>query len=718
MEASPSQIIQFFNGFKQSVIPLFQRPYEWKESNWETLWDDVLERYEAATESSHFMGAIVTMPSRSVPVGVAKHLIIDGQQRLTTLTLLLCAIRDELSADARVERTRIQNHYLTNDGYEGWDYFKVLPTQDDREGFKALVDSAESPSLDTPMQRAYRYFRQKIKDGDSDGNPIDVSQLLGTMERKLITVNINLSETEDPYLIFESLNAKGSPLTQADLVRNYFLMRFPMTTQEHIYRDLWLPMQRRLGDNLTEFMRHYLMRDGEEVLKDDVYSQLKKRVQELSQDGVKSALEDMHRVSEYYLKLINPAEERDPSIRESLSQLLKWEVTTSYPLLLKLYEIYTCGNLDKDEMYQCLKSVESFVVRRWVCAIPTNQLKRIFLQAAKSFTATNTLAWLRDNLSSGPAGRRWPHDEEFKQAWQHYKVYSASRRCKLILDALERSYGHKEPAVLDDASIEHVMPQTLTDKWRTVIAVDGDPAKIHDTLVDTIGNLTITAYNPELSNLPFEEKKKIYAASHYSLNGYFSQCPSWGSKQIEDRANELWERAKELWSAPRRPGQLKDRDEVEGDPELSDESTESTDSKLIEAKRELIVSALSQREGVDLRRKGGITLYSSADGEFRAVCIVSKRYPRTYLYWYGYSTAARRFLLDGQRSFLVLGCLDLETAYAIPSSSIEQILGQLWRTPEIKWHINLAENGQGRLELPIPNNAPMQLGDFELKLTP
>jgi hypothetical protein len=367
-------------------------------------------------------------------------------------------------------------------------------------------------------------------------------------------------------------------------------------------------------------------------------------------------------------------------------------------------------------MYQCLNSIESFVVRRWVCAIPTNQLKRIFLQAVKSFTGTNTLSWLRDNLSSGPAGRRWPRDEEFKQAWQHYKVYSASRRCKLILDALERSYGHKEPAVLDDASIEHVMPRTLTDKWRAMIAVDVDPTKIHDSLVDTIGNLTITDYNPELSNLPFEEKKKIYAASHYSLNGYFSSCPSWGAKQIEDRANELWERAKELWSAPRQSAQLTGQDLDTGDPELADESAEPTDSKLIEAKRELIISALSGREGVNLSRKGGITSYSSINGEFRAICIVSKRYTRGHAYWYGYSTAARRFLIEGQRSFLVLGCLDQETAYAIPSGSMEQILSQLRRTPERHWHVDLAENGQGRLELSIPNGAPMQLGNFELKL--
>ena len=143
------------------------------------------------------------------------------------------------------------------------------------------------PIPEMQMNKACKYLRQKIEGDDTDGNPIDVSKLLQTMERKLIIVNINLSDTEDPYLIFESLNAKGSPLTQADLVRNYFLMRFTVATQEQIYKELWLPMQRILGDNLTEFMRHYLMREGEEVLKDDVYSQLKKRVQATTEDGVK-----------------------------------------------------------------------------------------------------------------------------------------------------------------------------------------------------------------------------------------------------------------------------------------------------------------------------------------------------------------------------------------------------------------------------------------------
>ena len=360
MEAYPSQIIQFFNGFKQSVIPLFQRPYEWKETNWKTFWDDALQRSEASTDASHFMGAIVTMPARSVPERVAKHLVSlivsKGSRRS-----LSCFAQSEMHfpSDAKTARSRIQNYYLTNEGYEGLDYLKLLPTQDDRDNFEALVsDTGNQQFSEMQMHKAYRYLQQKIEEGDSDGNPINVSRLLETIERKLVIVNINLSETENPYLIFESLNAKGSPLTQADLVRNYFLMRFMVATQEEISKDFWLPMQRRLGDNLTEFMRHYLMRSGEEVLKDDVYSQLKKQVQATSEEGVKSVLEDMHRVSNLNISVIKPTEELDPDIQAGLMQLARWDVTTSYPLTLKLYDAYDRDQVTKNDFNQCLLNIK------------------------------------------------------------------------------------------------------------------------------------------------------------------------------------------------------------------------------------------------------------------------------------------------------------------------------------------------------------------------
>jgi uncharacterized protein with ParB-like and HNH nuclease domain len=713
MEAFPSQIIQFFNGFKQSVIPLFQRPYEWKASNWATFWEDTLERYESPTDASHFMGAIVTMPARSVPVGVAKHLIIDGQQRLTTLALLLCAIRDELPSDAKVIRTRIQNHYLTNDGYEGLDYLKFLPTQDDRDSFKMLVSGGgDLASSDMQMHKAYEYLRQKITQGDSDGNPIDVPKLLDTIERKLIIVNINLGEAEDPYLIFESLNAKGSPLTQADLVRNYFLMKFPVTDQETVYQDLWLPMQRRLGGNLTEFMRHYLMRSGEEVLKDDVYSQLKKRVQAATEDGVKSILEEMHRLSGYYLRLIKPTEETDADLQASLLQLLRWDVTTSYPLTLKLYESYARNEVAKDEFNQCLVNIESFVIRRMVCGVATNQLKRIFLQAAKEFTPNNTLGWLRENLSSGAAGRRWPRDEEFRQGWLHYNIYSVPRRCKLILDSLETSYGHKEQAALDKATIEHVMPQTLTDEWRNMLATNEEPDKTHELFVDTIGNLTLTAYNPELSNFGFEEKKKIYAASHYTLNEYFAACKVWGSEQIVERASQLWEQAKKLWPSPNQPLDTASHGEFD-----EDDSDEQTNNQLLNAKREMIVSTLSECEGVTLHKVKGI-LYASEKGDVRAACPVSRRYPRATspYYWYGYSMDWPAFLSQGSKSFLLLGCMDKDSAYAIPNKVVETLLEELYETPNRHWHIMLEENESGQLELSVPEKKAIPVGKYEIKL--
>jgi len=548
MEASPNQIIQFFNGFKQSIIPLFQRPYEWEEKHWETLWDDALERYEVQKDLSHFMGTIVTMPSRSVPVGVSKHLVIDGQQRLTTLAILLCAIRDELPESAKTEKSRIQNHYLINDGYESWDYLKILPTQDDRESFLSLVKGDDFKER-SQIKSAYRFFVKKLKGNDSDGNVIDVRRFLDTVERKLIIVSINLGEADDPYLIFESLNAKGSPLTQADLARNYFLMRFPIGEQESVYKNLWLPMQRRLGDHLTEFMRHYLMRDGDEVIKSEVYADLKRRLQELkTTDSVKSILEEMGNLSEFYLKFVKPREEKDPELQDRFYRLLNWEVTTSYALLLKIYDAYASTKISKDEIARCLQNIESFVVRRAVCNVPTNQLKKAFLQAAKNFRSENVVVWLRTELSSGTSGRRWPKDDEFKDAWGPYQAYSVPKRCKLLLEALEESYGHKEIALLEDATIEHIMPQELTEAWRSMLGENYE--SVHNVYCNTIGNLTLTAYNSELSNFSFSKKQDIYLNSHYSLNSYFSKCTKWDEIEIKTRATALWEKAKEVWPSP------------------------------------------------------------------------------------------------------------------------------------------------------------------------
>lgn len=222
MEATPTLVINYFSGFKQNLVPLFQRPYTWSEKQWKTLWEDVMVFYtsdEAKDKATHFAGAVVTMPARSVPVGVSKFLIIDGQQRLTTISLLMCAVRDNLGADQQGPRRRIQQFYLTNDGSEGTDFFKLLPTQGDREAYASLIQESATRSLESQFKKAYEFFRRRLRDTAEDGEKVDPKRILEIIEKRLMVVMINLSETDDPYLIFESLNFKGSPLEQADLVR-------------------------------------------------------------------------------------------------------------------------------------------------------------------------------------------------------------------------------------------------------------------------------------------------------------------------------------------------------------------------------------------------------------------------------------------------------------------------------------------------------------------
>jgi len=252
MEANPVRIVQYFDGEKQSIIPLFQRHYTWNNRNWQTLWEDIMQCYDNMDpthfmDSTHFMGAIVSIPARTVPVGVTKHLIIDGQQRLLTIAVLLCALRDGWGEAQRAEQ--IQD-YLANRYYEGSvDYPKILPTQDDREEYSQLLTphvncSRKSQHL---MHEAYLFFKNALLSKDDNDEMIDPNKIFDIVRQCLQVVMINLAETDDPYVIFESLNYKAEPLTQADLVRNYILMKFrhslgPGGEQEKVYKESWLPL--------------------------------------------------------------------------------------------------------------------------------------------------------------------------------------------------------------------------------------------------------------------------------------------------------------------------------------------------------------------------------------------------------------------------------------------------------------------------------------------
>lgn len=556
MQASPAKVIEYFNGEKQNIIPLFQRPYTWGRSHWQTLWDDVMLQYDQSSEpsasSSHFLGAIVSLPARSVPVGVSKYLIIDGQQRLTTISILLCSLRDSLD---NVNASRIQEVYLTNRFRPIEDQLKLIPTQVDRDIYRQLIIDRTVPSTDHRMVDAYRFFIEKISsDLDGDGNEVSPLQVLTTLEHGLQVVMINLDEVDDPYLIFESLNFKGEPLTQADLVRNYILMKFRHSVssaggeQERIYQQYWLPLESSLGDSLTDFLRHFAMKSGENVRQKGIYPVIKQRFSKLETDqATETQLIQIRSCAEVYGRLLNPESELNEAVKSRLKNIAELAMTTSYPLLIQLFEAHKAGDLSIGELERCLHIIESFAVRRQVCAVPTNSLNKLFLQWCRSFPGSDHYDWLEAEMRRGGGGRRFPADLEFTEALIHQPQYGRGAT-RFVLCRMEEGYGHKELVDLSSATVEHILPQTMSAEWKAAL---GPYAKeLHAQLVDTLGNLTLTGYNSELGNLSFPKKKEKLSNTHIELNRWILDQEEWTEKQIVERANLLAQRAISMWPGP------------------------------------------------------------------------------------------------------------------------------------------------------------------------
>ncbi|MGA2850512.1 MAG: DUF262 domain-containing protein [Terracidiphilus sp.] len=680
MEASPTLVINYFSGFKQSIVPLFQRPYTWDTKHWRTLWEDIesfYEPHEGQPKAVHFMGAIVTMPAVSVPVGVLKFLIIDGQQRLTTIALLMCAIRDVLPAASENLKRKIQDFYLTNYGYSGLDFFKLLPTQGDREYYSPIVQSLATPFPDSRFKRAYDFFRRRLRDQIDQSVSIDPARILDIIETKLMAVMINLSDSDDPYLIFESLNFKGFPLEQADLVRNYFLMRFVVSEQQAVYDNLWLPMQNRLGPNLTEFMRHFLGAEGEDVRRGDVYASIRRLVANSEAPAVKLLMTRLEKLSVAYSRIIGSSPEPNIQFKRYFESFRRLDFGTAYPLLLTMYEDYEEGQFAEVEFLAVLRILFSFVIRRMVASVPSNSLARFFVGLCKSKPVTDSPStWLSGILCAETTNRRWPNDDEFSNAWVHAKLY-LSRACSIVLEALEAHFEHHEAVQLDQISIEHVMPQTLNADWELMLGPNA--SAIHTNWLHTIGNLTLTGYNPTLSNDPYEEKCKVYANSHFELNRYFADYEVWNGTTIESRAGTLFKFASQIWSRP-------------PETDLGSKTTVKKTSaafypeciRLAEDHLKTKLSKLSQ------------TRYEAGTNHVRVVCAVSAEHEdasKIPYYWFGFNKSYVDFLSDPQLSFVCLGCGSPQATLLLPLPLIQANLKSMSTTKDenpieiYQWHI-------------------------------
>ena len=341
------------------------------------------------------------------------------------------------------------------------------------------------------------------------------------------------------------MNAKGRPLTQADLIRNYFFMRIHIDEQDEVYNKYWHPMQTALDDSLTEYIRHFLMRDGSIIKQNDVYYALKERV---STQNAIDYLRILKEYSVYYKRLIDPESEPKEDLAKYFRRLNRIEVTTAYPLILNFYDNYVEGKISKDGFIEILKTLENYLIRRFVCNVPTNQLNKIFPSVYPQLTIKfpdSMVEGVKEVLQT----KGYPKDNEFYSRLKETRFYGAGDRqlkTKLILETLEESFGHKEIVPFDKLTIEHVMPQTLSEWWKNHLGENW--AETHELYLHTIGNLTLSAYNPELSNGDFATKKQIYNESHLELNKYFASLFFWGDSEIEERGEILTKKAIEIWS--------------------------------------------------------------------------------------------------------------------------------------------------------------------------
>ncbi|WP_437930175.1 DUF262 domain-containing protein [Sorangium sp. So ce291] len=548
MQAAEAKLQRVLEGSKQFLVPHYQRPYSWQPEQWEALWRDILVLLEEENPQPHFLGSIVTSPAKSVPEGVEKRLLIDGQQRLTTLLILFALLRDQARLGGLDKlASQIEDLYLTNRYESGNDYFKLLPTQgedpslSDRENFMRIV-RGEGPNVKTGIGLAYQFFQNKLRKADAPG----LEAVHRIVISKLTLVSIILDEQDNPHRIFESLNGKGRPLSQADLIRNYFFMRIDAHEHEKTYVELWRPMQKRLGDEVvTPFVRHYLMREGPIVRETDVYSALKVRVDEDRSMGPLDHLRRLDKFSQYYTLLLRPQHEPNTNLRDRLVRLNRLEVTVAYPFMLNVYGDYARGTLSEADVIDLLDTLESFLVRRFVCAVPTHGLNKIFTPLyAQASAEPKFVEAVRKIL----AGKGYPRDEDFRDRLESARLYGAGDRrekTKLLLERLEASFWHKEHVVTAGLTIEHVMPQSLTNEWQAELGPTWE--EDHEQLLHTLGNLTLTGYNAELDNDRFSDKKKLYAESHLELNKYFAAVEHWTAAEIDKRAETLAERALAVW---------------------------------------------------------------------------------------------------------------------------------------------------------------------------
>ncbi len=559
MKATEAKFVEFLQKSPQFVIPIYQRTYSWTERECRQLWNDILRTGSNDAIAAHFVGSIVYIEKGLYQVSSQSPLlVIDGQQRLTTVMLILEALARRVSDREPLDgfsAEKIRSYYLLNTLEKGERGFKLLLTQTDKQSLLALMQQKPQPAEPSlRIRENFTFFEEWVQAVGADLTPLCKGLA------KLMIVDIALSRDQDnPQLIFESMNSTGRELSQADLIRNFILMGLDTAQQTRLYEEHWRPMevafgQEAYGTHFDSFIRHYLTLKTGGVIPNvrAVYEAFKghARLPEVKAAGVDALVADIHAYAGYYCAMALD-KEPDKALASAFQDLRALKVDVAFPFLLELYDDHVQGRLPTKDFVRAVRLVEAYVFRRAVCAIPTNSLNKTFATFGRVLQKDRYIESIQAHFFTLSSYRRFPGDEEFKREMSVRDLYNFPRR-SYWLRRLE-NHDRKERVPVDEYTIEHILPQNenlsatwceaLGPKWR----------RVQETWLHTLGNLTLTGYNAEYSDRPFGEKRDMqggFKESPLRLNEGLGALNTWNEATIKMRAKRLAEQAVQVWVPP------------------------------------------------------------------------------------------------------------------------------------------------------------------------
>lgn len=566
MQAGETTLNKLLNTSRQFIVPIFQRNYSWQKNQYEQLWLDILRASKFKEKQNHFIGSIVYI-DMGTPAGRPQQLLlIDGQQRLTTISILLCAIKDYVQKfDLKtkfINLAKIKNQFLYNSDEVDEDRYKLLLNVQDKETYIKLVDdtlfTVNKPAMN--IIKCYEFFYAQIEEYVKQHGQID-DIYTGIFKLSLVLISLD-KDSDNPQMIFESMNSTGKDLSQTDLLRNYLLMDLTPEKQNLLYKTYWKPMEELFGEDIYKndlnkfdyFIRDFLTlkNDTGHICKiNNVYENFKRYY--LDNNCEKFAiLKELFTYAKYYA-CIDLLQEKDDDLKFYWRELKKLDSHVAYPFLLRLYDDYSKQMLTKNDFIRILQVVMSYLWRRAICEIPTNSLSKTFAILYQEVNKKDYANSVIKAFVFKSNYKRFPSDYEVREKLQTKDIYHFRLR-KYLLEVLE-NYYHKEPIDLNTANytIEHIMPQNIEHNlsWQKMLGEDWQ--EVHSLYLHTLGNLTLTGYNAEMSNKSFDEKvngESGFKYSHLKLNESIVQCDVWDKKAIQRRTNILTDIILKIWQYP------------------------------------------------------------------------------------------------------------------------------------------------------------------------